>query len=89
MVERAEGRPVNVVTTTYDANGNISGMYDNNPGFAANYDSRNRLIQLNDAVGGLTPDIVLNYTYDPNGNRTSMSDNQGARSITPTTRSTS
>ena len=71
--------PFDVITTTYDNDGNVSGMFDTagSEGYAFSYDSRNQLSSLNTTVGGFVPDIVLTYTYDPNGNRTSLSDNQG------------
>ena len=71
--------PFDVITTTYDNDGNVSGMFDSagSEGYAFSYDSRNQLSSLNTTVGGFVPDIVLTYTYDPNGNRTSLSDNQG------------
>ena len=71
--------PFDVITTTYDADGNVSGDFDTNgsEGYSLSYYSTNQLSSVGTTVGGFVPFIVLTYTYDHNGNRTSLSDNQG------------
>lgn len=71
--------PIRTINFTYDAVGNLVRATDADSAFAFNYDSRDRVTQVNQTgVSGLAP-VTLNYTYDATGNRASVSDNFGVR----------
>ncbi|GAB1544079.1 hypothetical protein NUACC21_67550 [Scytonema sp. NUACC21] len=71
--------PVRTINFTYDPVGNLVRSTDVDSTYTFNYDSRDRVTQVNSTgITGLAP-VTLNYTYDGTGNRTSVSDNLGVR----------
>ena len=73
------GTPLDVFTTTYDADGNVTSIGDDNSSYAYTYDTDNRLASdtADYTVASDVPEVTLTYAYDGVGNTTSLSDSLG------------
>ncbi len=67
--------PSEIVTSTYDADSNLTGISDHNATLTFTYDAQNRLVTATTAgPSGGQPLLTLTYSYDPNGDITSITD---------------
>ena len=73
------GTPLDVFTTTYDADGNVTSIGDDNSSYSYTYDADNHLESdtADYTVAPDVPEVSLTYTYDGVGNITSLSDSLG------------
>ena len=73
------GSPLNVVTMTYDADGNMTGIGDDNSSYTYTYDDDNRLESetADYTAAPDVPEVTLTYNYDNVGNVTSLGDSLG------------
>ena len=79
------GTPLDVVTMTYDAAGNMTGIGDDSSSYTYTYDADNELESetADYSVAPDVPEVTLTYTYNGVGNTTSLSDSlDGAISYT-------
>jgi RHS repeat-associated protein len=71
----SDNNPIkNLITYSYDKNGNLTSVNDNFSALTFSYDARNRLISESNAGTPQIPQVILNYGYDGVGNVISLSD---------------
>jgi YD repeat-containing protein len=62
---------------TYDANGDMTAVADNNASYQYAYNGDNEVASFSDTGTSGLAQVTLTYAYDPNGNETSVSDSLG------------
>ena len=72
-----DGSPLNLVTITYDADGNITQIKDANTNYQYTYNADDEVSTFADNGTTGLPLVTLTYGYDGNNNMTSVSDSLG------------
>jgi RHS repeat-associated protein len=76
-VNPSGGSPLDVVTYTYDADGDMTAVSDNNASYQYTYNGDNEVTSFSDTGTSGLPQVTLTYSHDPDGNETSVSDSLG------------
>ena len=73
----SSGTTVDVFNYTYDADGELTAVSDDNSSYEYTYNADGEETSQSDAGSPDLPSVTLTYDYDADGNRTSMDDSLG------------
>jgi RHS repeat-associated protein len=76
-VNPAGGKPLDVFNYTYNADGEVTQLSDDNSAYAYTYNADGEVMSQSDAGSPDLPTVTLTYDYDADGNRTAMDDSLG------------
>jgi RHS repeat-associated protein len=71
------GGSYNVVTYTYNGDGELAAVSDNNSAYQYTYNAEGEVTSQGDVGSPNLPTVTLTYSYDPAGNETALSDSMG------------
>jgi RHS repeat-associated protein len=71
------GSALNVITYTYNADGDVTQIQDANSKYAYSFNADNEETSQSDLGTTGVPTVTLTYAYDADGDRTSMDDSSG------------
>ena len=70
-------RQLRFVTYTYDGDGEVTRVTDNNATYQFTYNAEGEVTSQADVGSANLPTVTLTYSYDPAGNETSLTDSLG------------
>ena len=76
-VNPSGGSPLDVFDYTYNADGELTAVSDNNSAYQYTYNADGEVTSQADVGSPDLPTVTLTYDYDADGNRTSMDDSLG------------
>ncbi len=75
--ENPSGGYFDLITYTYDGDGRVTQVSDNNATYQYTYNADGEVTSQGDVGSSTLPTVTMTYGYDPAGNQTSMSDSLG------------